>query len=197
MNSVPGESIEPSESEVVAATPNRAEQVLRLFLSHHGRLVNFLRARVGSKQAAEDLAQKAYEELLSVEREGATNFYAAYLYKTAKNLALDMLKHEKRARHLNVMAAYERPRAAPSPEPLWVAHERLELLNRALQQLPARIRMVFMLKYDEELTYKQIIARLMAEDVRINVRTAKRYVERALVHCERFIAAAEEIRRAP
>lgn len=172
--------------------PSRAEQVLRLFLAHHARLVSFLRAKVGSQQEAEDLAQKAYEELLAVRREETASFFASYLYRTATNLAINRSKEQGRARQYRSVTEQQEQLSDPSPEPLWLARERLDLLQQALDRLPARIRMVFMLRFFEELRYEEIVARMAAEQVKIDRRTAMRYVERALLHCQKFLAAADE-----
>jgi RNA polymerase sigma factor (sigma-70 family) len=187
------ESTRPKEPS--ASGPSRAEQVLKLFLAHHARLVSFLRAKLGSQQEAEDLAQKAYEELLSVRREDAASFFAGYLYRTATNLAINRLKERSRARALEMAMASEAPASAESPEPLWVAREHVEILQRALTQLPAKVRMVFMLRFFEELQYDEIVARMAVEQVKIDRRTAMRYVERALLHCQNAIAAADEAGR--
>ena len=177
------------------APPSRAEQVLKLFLAHHARLVSFLRAKVGSRQDAEDLAQKAYEELLAVRREETPSFFASYLYRTATNLAINRSKEQGRARRYREAADHDEAPNHASPEPIWLARERLELLQLALDQLPAKIRAVFMLRVWEELPYDEIVARMAAEQVRIDRRTAMRYVERALLHCQRFMAAADDRRR--
>jgi RNA polymerase sigma factor (sigma-70 family) len=173
------------------ASPSRAEQVLKLFLAHHGRLVSFLRAKVGSQQEAEDLAQKAYEELLAVRREETASFFASYLYRTATNLAINRSKEQGRARQYRAAVDHGQPPTDRSPEPLWLARERLELLGQALDRLPPRIRMVFILRFWEDLQYDEIVARMALEEVKIDRRTAMRYVERALVHCQKFMAAAD------
>lgn len=177
------------------ASPKRAKQVLKLFLAHHARLVSFLRAKVGTQQDAEDLAQKAYEELLAVRREETVSFFASYLYRTATNLAINRSKEQGRARQYRAAVDHEQPLADRSPEPLWLARERVELLGQALDRLPAKIRMVFILRFWEELPYDEIVARMAAEEVKIDRRTAMRYVERALIHCQRFMAAADAKRR--
>jgi len=179
--------------EQILATPaqSRSQQVLNLFLAHHTRLVNFLTARVGFRQDAEDLAQRAYENLLSVKREGTASFLESYLYKTAINLAINRQKQQAHIRRVEAQAALEAPQQAPSPEPLWVARERIALLTQALQELPARVRMVFVLREFDELSYEEILERLAAQNIRIDRRTAMRYVERALLHCQEAIDAAE------
>jgi RNA polymerase sigma factor (sigma-70 family) len=175
--------------------PTRAEQVLKLFLAHHARLVSFLRAKLGSQHEAEDLAQKAYEELLSVKRDDASSFFAGYLYRTATNLAINRLKERSRARELQLAVAGEAPASVPSPERFWVAHQDVEILQAALMRLPAKVRMVFMLRIYEELQYDEIVARMAVERIKMDRRTAMRYVERALLHCQRSIVAAEQTRK--
>jgi RNA polymerase sigma-70 factor (ECF subfamily) len=176
------------------ANESRAEMVVRLFESHHTRFVSFLTAKVGSRQEAEDLAQKAYEQLLTVKSDTTTSFLAAYLFRTGTNLAINRLKQKALIRRVEELASHEAPRLSPSPEPQCIAREHLELLSEALQQLPAKMRMVFMLRTYSELSYNQIVERMAQNDVRIDQRTAMRWVERALVHCKEFIAAAEETR---
>lgn len=177
------------------AAPSRAEQVLHLFLGHHARLVSFLRAKVGSQQDAEDLAQKAYEELLAVRREETVSFFASYLYRTATNLAINRSRQRARDRQYRAAVDQDPALAESSPETLWLARERLELLGQALDGLPARIRLVFILRFWEELPYEAIVARMATEGVKIDRRTAMRYVERALIHCQKFMEITDSERR--
>jgi RNA polymerase sigma factor (sigma-70 family) len=188
-------SADATGEEGTPASESRADLVVRLFESHHTRFVSFLTAKVGSRQEAEDLAQKAYEELLTVKREGPASFLAAYLFRTGTNLAINRLRQKARIQEVETLASHEVPRFSPSPEPQCIARERIQLVNQALQQLPAKMRMVFMLRTYSDLTYQQIVARMAQDDVKIDQRTAMRWVERALVHCKEFIAAAEDTRR--
>lgn len=182
------------EEAPAGGAEDRAGQVLRLFLAHHSRLVSYLTARVGQRQEAEDLAQKAYERMLSVDRDNTVSFLEHYLYKTASNLAINRLKQRAHTQRVESTAALESPKYSPSPEPVCIARERLELLERALQQLKPRVRMVFLLREFEDLSYEEIIARMAALDIRLDRYTAMRYVTRAIVYCRRYIEAEESIR---
>ncbi|MGH8211259.1 MAG: RNA polymerase sigma factor [Steroidobacteraceae bacterium] len=170
----------------------RAQQVLALFLGQHAKLVGFLHARVGSRAEAEDLAQRAYVRLLTVEKEGSARFVATYLYKTALHLATDRLRQQMSRQNAEAMASLHMPRVSPSLEPLWIAQERIELLNKAMEQLPPRVRMVLRLRVHEEYSFEDIVKRMAAEGIRIDVRTAKRYVSKATVLCEQYVSAAEQ-----
>src|ERR1700756_676267 len=66
-----------------------------LFREHNDALVRFLSARLGSYQDAREVAQEAYVRLLNLDRPGAANFLKALLYKTAANLAIDRLRHQR------------------------------------------------------------------------------------------------------
>lgn len=184
----------PGEQQQAPPAPSgsRAEQVLQLFLSQHGRLVSFLRAKVGSRSDAEDLAQRAYEKLLTVEKQGTVSFLSHYLYTTAANLAIDRQRQQATRRRAEALASHDVPHVSPSLEPIWIARERVALLGQAMQQLPAKIRMAFRLRVFEDATYEEIVTRMSAEGVKIDLRTAKRYVARALENCAQFIAAAEQ-----
>src|SRR5580698_6212816 len=72
-----------------------AARIDHLFREHNDALVRFLSARLGSYQDAREVAQEAYVRLLNLDRPGAVNFLRALLYKTAANLAIDRLRHQR------------------------------------------------------------------------------------------------------
>jgi len=51
--------------------------------------------------------------------------------------------------------------------------------------------MVLRLRIHEEQPFEGIVKRMAAEGIHIDVRTAKRYVSKAVVFCEEYIRAAE------
>src|SRR5580658_5486126 len=77
------------------AAEGHAGRIDHLFREHNDALVRFLSARLGSYQDAREVAQEAYVRLLNLDRPGAVNFLRALLYKTAANLAIDRLRHQR------------------------------------------------------------------------------------------------------
>jgi RNA polymerase sigma factor (sigma-70 family) len=84
------------------------------------------------------------------------------MYRIALNLATDHERRSKtRSRNLTDDAQLEEvPSPATDPERVIEAQERLELLYRAIRNLPPRCRQVFVLRKFEELTQGEIADRL-------------------------------------
>src|SRR5580692_147523 len=90
----PASPAAPSD-EHKAQEEGHAARIDHLFREHNDALVRFLSARLGSYQDAREVAQEAYVRLLNLDRPGAAGFLKALLYKTAANLAIDRLRHQR------------------------------------------------------------------------------------------------------
>jgi RNA polymerase sigma-70 factor (ECF subfamily) len=183
------------ELAVGRASAAHAEKMADLFRRHNSSLVGFLVARVGSVQEARDIAQQAYAELLALDRPDTISHLSAYLYRTATNLATNRLTQRSQRQRLEPIAFFEATVESPSPEPLWVARERLELIRNAIACLPAKCRMAFVLRIYDELKYADIAARMSEAGIKVDVRTVKRYVAYALERCQHAIQVAEAAER--
>jgi RNA polymerase sigma-70 factor (ECF subfamily) len=159
-----------------------AEAISRLFRENNRVLVRYLTARLQSEQEAREVAQEAYVRLLQMATPGSPEFFRAYLFKTATNLAIDRLRH-RRVRYRVEQA--ETPEAWTSarcdegdPAKLLVARELTEQLVSFLQELPPKCRAVFRLHRLEGLSQKEVAARLGFSE-----RMVRRYVTYAMVYC--------------
>jgi RNA polymerase sigma factor (sigma-70 family) len=132
------------------------------------------------------VAQEAYARLLALDKPETPSILVFRLWRIAANLAKDRLKLRAIRKRVGPVALLDPIVAAPSPEPLCIAHERIGLIERALEELPPRCRQAFMLRMVDERQYEEV-ALLLGVDAR----TAKRYVARALAHCQRVINMAE------
>jgi len=83
----------------------------------------------------------------------------AYLYVAAKNRALKYLRHRRVATAWIARAAREEPPTASSPEDLYLRRELADAVQRAIAELPARCREVFVLRRHQHLSYNEIAAR--------------------------------------
>ncbi len=164
---------------------SHAQQIERLFRQHNEALLRFLAARTGSSQEARDVAQEAYVKLLNLDSPGTVGYLRAYLFQTAANLVKDRRKQRSRHARIDPLVFFDRAADVPSPEPLWVARERLELIERAIAELPPLCRAAFVLRKFDDLALDDIALRLS-----VNVRSVKRYIARALLHCESRLNAA-------
>src|ERR1700722_7343297 len=97
-------------------TPGGASTLAALFVEHNRSLHSFLRARVGSFQDAEDIAQEAYARLLQLGQPGAIGYLRAYLFKTAAHIAIDRARQQRARTRLEAGIAAEEHVDAATPE---------------------------------------------------------------------------------
>jgi RNA polymerase sigma factor (sigma-70 family) len=176
-------------SSGAAAQQGYEDRVAELFTKYYAKLVKSLVARTRSWDEARDIASQAFVEILS-QRPGTVNFMSAYLYRTAKNIAINRLTHEVMRNEKRSVVGYE-PETRLSPEHLQDDEEHAAVLRRAVAALSPRIRMALVLRVWDELTYDEIVRCFADIGVVLTVRTAQRYVAAAFEECRRSILDAE------
>lgn len=165
------------------------DRVAELFTRYYAKLVKSLFTRTRSWDEARDIASQAFVEVLS-QRPGSVNFLSAYLYRTAKNIAINRLTHEIMRSEKRSLVGYEAEELL-SPECLWTDEEHATVLRRTVALLSPRVRMAFVLRIWDELTYDEIVRRFADSGVELTVRTAQRYVAAAFDECRRSILLAD------
>jgi RNA polymerase sigma-70 factor (ECF subfamily) len=156
-----------------------------LFREHNDALVRFLSARLGSYQDAREVAQEAYVRLLNLDRPGAANFLRALLYKTAANLAIDRLRHQRLVTsHQRASSSSQDLFACPADE-VPAALDDIRILSRALSELPPACRSAFLMSRVESLDSSEIAVRLGVTD-----RAVRKYIAHALVFLQLRLQAA-------
>jgi RNA polymerase sigma factor (sigma-70 family) len=131
-------------------------------LPHEAKLRSWLRARFPSVTDPDDLVQEAYARLMQAHATGPIACPRAFLFVTARNIALNHLRHQR----------IERPDGAIEIDALSVADERagipealaqaedFQILIRAIQALPARCRQIVTLRKIYGLSQKEVAVRL-------------------------------------
>ncbi|MDE1169293.1 MAG: sigma-70 family RNA polymerase sigma factor [Pseudomonas sp.] len=150
-----------------------------LLEQYYRELVGYLSARIGSRHAAEDIAHDAYVRVLERRDEAGISHPRAFLYRTALNLVIDGHRRSsiRRIEPLDVLETDERYFVAP-------AHghsqhsERLDLLQRALDELSEPCRQSFLLRKLEGLSHPQI-----AERLNISKPMVEKHIVNAMKHC--------------
>jgi RNA polymerase sigma factor (sigma-70 family) len=138
----------------------------RLFLAHRGEVQAYLAARLRDRDVAADLTQETFlrfaEQGAHQDARAAVIHDRSYLYRTARNLAIDHLR--RASRHpIDSMSPedfVEIPGDQLNPEEIAAARERLDRLRAAVQELPKRTRQIFVLHRIEGLTYDDVADRL-------------------------------------
>jgi RNA polymerase sigma-70 factor (ECF subfamily) len=147
-----------------------------VFRAQYGKLADYARGLVGSRDAAEDVVQEVFVALWTHrDRISTPDNLVGYLYRSVRNRGLNFLRHQRlvggwRARR----AAEENPEAPPADRDVENA-EIAHAVRQAVKLLSPRCREVFELSRDRGLTYPEI-----AETLGISIKTVETLMGRAL-----------------
>jgi len=146
--------------------------------NYYRELVCFLNAKLGNRQVAEDVVHDAYVRVLERSSDTPIEQPRAFLYRTALNLVIDGHRRNalRQVEPLDVLDSEERF-ATCSPHPHHDHGQRLELLERALAELPLTCRKVFIWQKLEGLTQAEI-----AERMGLTKNMVEKYMIRTLRH---------------
>lgn len=129
---------------------------------HEAMLRAWLRGQVASADEVDDIVQEAYVRVLQARETQTLDSPKAFLFATARNLALGRLRHRRVTEYFALAEA-----AAPgvsdeaSDVPRAVARaQELELLTQAIQSLPTRCRQIITLRRIYGLSQKEVAAQL-------------------------------------
>jgi len=125
-------------------------------------LRRYLARLTGNQVEAQDLAHDAYARVYPVMREKAVGHPQAFLYTTARHLALDRIKRRTRAPFQDSPMADGELSASPAPgvEAVVMAREEWGLMEQAVAALPPGCRQVLLLRTVEQLSHDEIAQRL-------------------------------------
>lgn len=188
LSTLPAGTFAPASVESVLArrvSPIRElEDIDTLVKTHQARLLRFVTYSTGDP----DLAQSITQDTLLKAYNGRDSFrgdcsVSTWLTGIALNVIRDHLRTEKykfwkrvRSSAIDVteMASFL-PAGDASPEARMLAKERVRQLGEVLQQLSARQRTVFLLKFSEGLSVEEI-----AEVSDMGINTVRTHLHRAL-----------------
>lgn len=151
-----------------------------LYIDHHGWLHQWLRARLGCREQAVDLAHDTFLRILR--RRGGTewNEPRAYLTTIARGLLIDHWRRQDVERAWCEAVAAQPEAFAPSEEERLLALEALLRIDLLLGKLRPKVREAFLLSQLDGLPYREIGARLG-----VGERMVKKYMAEAMRHCLR------------
>lgn len=140
-----------------AAETEQMARLELLFAEHHQRVLRAAYRITGNMADAEDVAQSVFLRLLHGEGSGMDN-PGSYLYRSAINGALDLLRHKQAERTAPLETAEGvRDRASgSSPDGLLSEAEIRAALRRSLTVLSARAAEMFVLRYLEDRDNREI-----------------------------------------
>lgn len=169
------------------ADESTLSNVSRTFLENSDFLKNFLKRFLSREEDIEDLAQEAYLNAYRTEQERGVEQPKAYLFRVAKNLALNELSRKSKQ-----MTVYIEDRLASIPldtknsvEDEVEAQQSISVYYEAVAALPKRCRRVFLLRKVNGLRHKEIADQLgitigaVEKHLRNGTKSCKAYIERA------------------
>jgi RNA polymerase sigma-70 factor (ECF subfamily) len=150
-----------SVSAAAANLPVQDTSLSRLFAEHYRRVLMAAYRIVGNMADAEDVTQAIFLRLGTATEPVVANV-GSYLYRSAINGALDLLRRRKAAatEPIENAAGVMSTRAGSSPDSALSNGELGLLLRRAIGELPPRAAEMFVLRYLEELDNREV-AKLM------------------------------------
>ena len=153
-----------SSPDAASAKPPRFESIEVLFAALESPLLSYALRLVGERALAEDTVQEAFMKLHA--QFGEVREPRRWLYRTVHNLALNHRRQERKIVPLEPVTTHGEPASTPDtadPEPLpdeqIIRWEGIGLVRLSLGALDERSREVVRLKFDEDLSYKQISER--------------------------------------
>ena len=150
------------------------------FLKHQRSLRRYLADLVSSSDMAEDLAQEAFARVYAIDTSRVRS-PQSFLYRTAHNLALDHIRHQRvaAAEPLRDDLIERIAQDLPSAEIALAAKEELALVYQAINELPPNCRQVFLLLRVEGMSFKEVAA-----EMRLSETMVRKYAFRALEYCQ-------------
>ena len=146
------------------ANSPRSESIEELFSALESPLLSYALRLLGERELAEDTVQEAFMKLHTQFAE--VREPRRWLYRTVHNRALNHRREERKIVPFEPVAAQGEPASTPDttdPEPLpdeqIIRWEGIGLVRLSLGALDERSREVVRLKFDEDLSYKQISER--------------------------------------
>lgn len=136
---------------------------------------------------SEDLANEAFTRVLAASTPERPVPPRAYLYSAAHNLAMNHHRRQRvRGHPIDPDLGNEVPDPSPGADRELIGRERVDLLWRAVAQLPPRCREVFLLRKIEHLSNAAI-----ADQLGISVSAVEKHIRLGLMSCRNYLESFE------
>ena len=156
-----------ADNTLISAYLTGNEYAFEVLVSRYqDRLVNYLNRLIHDYEMSVDLSQEAFIRVYrNANRYQGQYKFSTWLYRIATNLAIDEMSRRERKRRVffhNVMnwiqgddVIYVLPDLRHSPEKTLDQTEKLARLQGAIDSLPEKYRLAFMLKEAQEFSYEE------------------------------------------
>ena len=165
-----------------AISQGNAKAFDSLFTAFYPKTERFLAGFLDSKEEAEDLAQDVFVKLWQ-NRSGLVYVenVNAYLYRIAKNTLFDYIEKSRKINYSAPSSLLDIP-TKETLEELLFAKELNDLINLAIDKMPAQRKTIFTMSRKESLSNQEI-----AEHLNISKRTVEAHISAALADIRKVI----------
>ena len=175
-------------SETGAGKGKALSGVTRAFVEHNGSIKSFLGRLLTQRQDIEDVAQEAYLRAYVAEQSRGIDQPEAYLFRSARNLALTKLT--QKSRQITDLIDDLGPSVvlrgeAPLEEEV-EAEESLGLHCEAVAHLPEKCKQVYILRKVYGLSHREI-----AERMSLSVSSVEKYMLKGVLACRAYVQRRE------
>jgi RNA polymerase sigma-70 factor (ECF subfamily) len=146
----------------------------QIYKDYAQMLRNFLYYKFGNIESAEDITQNSFIKLWENCKKIEINKAKSYLFKTAINLSLNEIKHQKVV--LNYSSNLVKGTQNETPEYKMIEQEFQNTINEAIASLTEKQREVFLLNRIEKIKYSDI-----ADLLNISVKAVEKRMHAALI----------------
>ena len=153
---------------------------------HGGQLKNYLRSAFPSVRDVDDVDQESYLRIWQAKASIPINFGKAFLYKVARNIAIDLIRRD----HISPITLSGDLAALPVPEDrnsvadTLTEQEKISLVGDAVVALPTRTRAIFILHKFKGLKQSDV-----AQELGLSEKTVEHQVARGMHLCEQYLRA--------
>jgi RNA polymerase sigma-70 factor (ECF subfamily) len=137
---------------------SRTQRIRSAIDEYQSRLIGFAARITGDAESARDVVQDTFLRLCREDLDVVGDHLPAWLFRVCRNRALDVRKKEAPLRRLDDVTSASRDGLAEDPHHLLAQGDDARRVLCALAELPAAQQEVLRLRFQEELSYKEISA---------------------------------------
>jgi RNA polymerase sigma factor (sigma-70 family) len=134
----------------------RLKWIREVIDQHQGRLIRFAARITGDLDTARDVVQDTFLRLLREDVEKTRDHVAPWLFRVCRNRALDVRRKESPLMPLDGVTAAGLEEQGPDPEAALERSAAAQRVLAVLSELPPRQQEVLRLRFQEDLSYKEI-----------------------------------------
>jgi len=156
------------------------------FMACRNSLARYVATFFVGREDIEDTVQETYLRTLMAEENTEIQSPKAFLFRVARNIALNRKKKQRKkfeeaVGNVDELIAVD---DAPSPLDKFYSEEKMRAFCKALDALPPQCRKVFIMQRMQGLSYQEIATRLGCSP-----RTIEKHLEKALQRCAEHLVA--------